>query len=440
MELLGDTLQKIAREKAGIMKPGTPVLVAPQEPEAMDALKEVAARVGAHLVQPPRLELYHLGSSATTAGIVTTRLRLQQQGTSTNGTTAKDSDPEVVVGIGGEHMRVNAALAVALAAEWEAQYGATAATPSAVEPAVAAARAATVRSLALTPEYATGLRTVRWPGRSQVLHDDVAATQGGRLTFYLDGAHTPESMAVCAAWFTGEVQAAEKAAGGGGEGNADGDAQHSHRRRRRRRHAAVLLFNCMKERDPAVLLPALAGALSAARQTDSQLGFEPPLAAAVFTPMLSGNGVLLPSYDGKQLQQPQSATVVPSTDLTWQFRMRNVWDSLPHPQPRSNTTAVVAAAVAEAPVAATVAKPPVARGLRAGVTVGSGTGGWSVSGCDSVRLYGLPYSSVGESLPAVLEALRAAAVADPWVHVHVLVTGSLYLVGDMLRLLNKPPL
>ncbi|GLI65861.1 hypothetical protein VaNZ11_009492 [Volvox africanus] len=436
MELLGDTLPKIAREKAGIMKPDTPVLVAPQEPEAMDVLQEVAVRVGAHLVQPPPLELYRRESPSTTGDAAAARLRFQHPDTSTSRTTVTDDDSEVVVGIGGEHMKVNAALAVALAAEWELQYGAVstaAAAAAAVEPAVAAARAAAVRSLTLPQEYAMGLRTVRWPGRSQVLHDDEAAAQGGRLTFYLDGAHTPESMAVCGAWFAREVKAAEKAAGSSGDGAADGAAQSSSSCRRRRRHAIVLLFNCMKERDPAVLLPALAATLSTARQTDCQLGAEPPLAAAIFTPMLSGSGVLLPSYDGKQLERPQPAAAVPVTDLTWQLRMRSVWDSLPQPQAPSDTNPVLAATAA-------AAGAPVAPGLRAGPTSGSGTGGVCEGGYGGMRLHGLPYSSVGESLPAVLGAVRAAAAADPWVHVHVLVTGSLYLVGDMLRLLNKPPL
>ncbi|GIL67476.1 hypothetical protein Vafri_20872 [Volvox africanus] len=219
MELLGDTLPKIAREKAGIMKPDTPVLVAPQEPEAMDALQEVSAHVGAHLMQPPSLELYRLESSSTTEAAATAGLRFQRSDTSTTRTTVTDNGTEVVVGIGGEHMRVNAALAVALAAEWELQYGnvvaAKSAAAAAVKPEVAAARAATVRLLTLPQEYATGLRTVRWPGRSQVLHDDEAAAQGGCLTFYLDGAHTPESMAVCGAWFAEEVKAAEEGASSG---------------------------------------------------------------------------------------------------------------------------------------------------------------------------------------------------------------------------------
>jgi dihydrofolate synthase / folylpolyglutamate synthase len=47
--VLGDTLDKIAREKAGIFKPGITALTIPQAAPAMEALKEAAAKVGAPL-------------------------------------------------------------------------------------------------------------------------------------------------------------------------------------------------------------------------------------------------------------------------------------------------------------------------------------------------------------------------------------------------------
>ena len=44
MEVLGTTLAQIAREKAGIIKPGVPVVCAPQEREAMDVIRRIAAK------------------------------------------------------------------------------------------------------------------------------------------------------------------------------------------------------------------------------------------------------------------------------------------------------------------------------------------------------------------------------------------------------------
>ena len=49
-DLLGDTLQAIAAEKAGIMKPGVPVVTGAQPGEALEALSAAAHRVGAPLL------------------------------------------------------------------------------------------------------------------------------------------------------------------------------------------------------------------------------------------------------------------------------------------------------------------------------------------------------------------------------------------------------
>lgn len=48
-DLLGNTLSLIAAEKAGIIKPGIPVVSGPQEPEAMTVIAAAAATVGAPL-------------------------------------------------------------------------------------------------------------------------------------------------------------------------------------------------------------------------------------------------------------------------------------------------------------------------------------------------------------------------------------------------------
>jgi dihydrofolate synthase/folylpolyglutamate synthase len=50
MDVLGDTLAQIAWEKAGIIKPGVPVLTVPQAAEAMPVLRQVAVEQGAPLV------------------------------------------------------------------------------------------------------------------------------------------------------------------------------------------------------------------------------------------------------------------------------------------------------------------------------------------------------------------------------------------------------
>lgn len=49
VELLGDTLQKIATEKVGIIKPNTPVVVSEQQPEVAEVFAQKANEVGAPL-------------------------------------------------------------------------------------------------------------------------------------------------------------------------------------------------------------------------------------------------------------------------------------------------------------------------------------------------------------------------------------------------------
>lgn len=62
--LLGDTLTQIAGEKAGIIKPGIPVVLAPQEEEARQVIEEISAERGSPLIQVNKDYLYaQLGRS-----------------------------------------------------------------------------------------------------------------------------------------------------------------------------------------------------------------------------------------------------------------------------------------------------------------------------------------------------------------------------------------
>ncbi|KXZ46240.1 hypothetical protein GPECTOR_45g110 [Gonium pectorale] len=426
MEILGDTLPAIAREKAGIMKAGRPVFAAPQPQDAMQALEEVAGRVGAQLTVPPPLERYglaDLGSSPHSRAHTQPSSSSAPQPGAAGGQAPRPDGLPPLVGLGGEHMRVNASLAVALASEWEAQY--------------AAAMAARGDSGGGGGGDLAAADVAAAAGRP-VIPDEEAAARGGRLTLYLDGAHSPESMATCAAWFGDQLAAAQAAEAQAEAAEAAGSRTPG---AGPRRHAAVLLFNCMPPRDPGLLLPALADALAAARLLPAGSRRDgaaqgggaaaasggnaavAELAAAIFTPVLSGSTTLLPvaatsasaAAGGSAGQQPVQpappghapAAAAPGPSLSWQERMCGIWSGLVRPAPTHGR-------------AEEHATPP--------------------SDDDSGALPGLPAASVAPSLPAALEAVRAAAAADPRVAVHVLVTGSLYLVGDTLRLLNKPPL
>ena len=71
------------------------------------------------------------------------------------------------LGLAGVHQRVNASLAVQLAATWEQSAGHSC---GGSDPAGAAKRAQQVAQLQLPDAYAAGLRQCVWPGRAQVIN------------------------------------------------------------------------------------------------------------------------------------------------------------------------------------------------------------------------------------------------------------------------------
>lgn len=132
---LGDTHDAIAAEKAGIIKPGVPVITAAKPGEGLEIIRTVAARQSSSLT------------------VVTDRdVREMLPG-------------QLILPLPGEHQRMNAAVAVA-----------------------------TVRALQgtipVSQEHVTeGLRTVRWAGRMQVIE-----LEPGRRII-LDGAHNLDGTA-----------------------------------------------------------------------------------------------------------------------------------------------------------------------------------------------------------------------------------------------------
>jgi dihydrofolate synthase/folylpolyglutamate synthase len=148
---LGGTLESIALEKAGIIKPGRPVVSAPQAPEAAAVLARVAAEQGSPLLrvgEEIRIEPSTLCSPAGQRFTLVGR----------HGRYADLATPLL-----GAHQQINAAVAVGMA-EVLAELG---------EPVNAAA----IRA---------GVGRVSWPGRLQVLCE--------RPRLLLDGAHDPASV------------------------------------------------------------------------------------------------------------------------------------------------------------------------------------------------------------------------------------------------------
>ena len=124
---LGTTLREIAIEKAGIIKPGVPVVVGPMAPEAAAAIAEVAARRGATVIR-----------------------------------ATPDAVDGMTLGLAGEHQRANAAVAMRVLQLLDS-------------------RGVAVRARAI----AAGFADPRWPGRLEVRR-----LPGGR-ELLLDAAHNP---------------------------------------------------------------------------------------------------------------------------------------------------------------------------------------------------------------------------------------------------------
>jgi len=162
---LGATIPQIAREKAGIIKPGVPVISSPQLPEALEVLQEVCLERGAQLIvagqEPgPRVHL----SRADRRRQLFTIHGMTCPPAVRRGAIYADLECPLL----GAHQAENAALAVGL-----------------IE--LLAERGIEVGEQAI----AGGIKSVRWPGRFQIV--------AHRPTIILDGAHDELSAAALAA-------------------------------------------------------------------------------------------------------------------------------------------------------------------------------------------------------------------------------------------------
>jgi len=140
---LGDTLAKIAAEKAGIIKPGVPVITAVDGPEALTVIEKTAREKNAPLVKINSRE----GRRAAVPN-------QNQSGSPTRQPSRIEKLPLL-----GEHQKINAALALAMV---EVLQDRIPVNDSAIR---------------------TGLSEVNWPGRMQL----VTRPSGQKLL--LDGAH-----------------------------------------------------------------------------------------------------------------------------------------------------------------------------------------------------------------------------------------------------------
>ncbi|KAL3834018.1 hypothetical protein ACJIZ3_008754 [Penstemon smallii] len=340
MEILGNTLGQIAGEKAGIFKRGVPAFTVPQPEEAMSVLEEKASKL---------------------------EVPLQ---------VAAPLDPNVLsglrLGLEGEHQYLNAGLAIALCSTWLQRTGRVGINYL-------------NQTTSLPDEFIKGLATASLQGRAQIVPDQLVESDNpDDLVFYLDGAHSPESMDVCANWFSLAIKedrnSTSKALHDSGKRNSGETSRQS--------STQILLFNCMSVRDPQLLLPRLLNACASHGVHFNKAFFVPN--TSVYYKV--GTGVSLPA----------DAQV----DLSFQLTLQKIWESL-----------VLGERGREA--------------KNADLT--------SEAGIDDTEKGGriCENSTVFPSLPLAINWLRENVRKNQSVRVQVLVTGSLHLVGDVLRLIKK---
>ena len=151
MPKLGSTLTAIAREKAGILKRGVPAVIAPQVPEALQVIREIAGLRGAglHFVdEEVRIDRADLSASGSAASF----------------RTPEGEYPDLKVPLLGRHQLANAAAAVRMAELLGNRRPELRVTPQAIR---------------------EGIARTEWPGRCQLLPGDPPVL--------LDGAQNAES-------------------------------------------------------------------------------------------------------------------------------------------------------------------------------------------------------------------------------------------------------
>jgi dihydrofolate synthase/folylpolyglutamate synthase len=143
---LGSTLALIAREKAGIVKPGVPVVVGPLQQEAAEVVARACETLGAPLLPAPGVQTRAIGGDGHARVVVS---------------LASGDTEELRLALGGAHQAVNAAIAAGVL------------------------DAATTCGLTVQPgNIVEALTATRWPARLETVE-----TARGRVV--IDGAHNP---------------------------------------------------------------------------------------------------------------------------------------------------------------------------------------------------------------------------------------------------------
>ena len=158
MHYLGDTLEKIAFEKAGILKPGVPAVIGPQDPKALAVIEARARGTGV-----PLLRCGHEWSAALEAGALVVR----------------DGDVRLVLpapSLAGAHQTANAGMAVIAARRLSAPVATDAALAHGVAHAFWPARLQRLETGKLAALLPTGWELILDGGHNRAAAEALAET------------------------------------------------------------------------------------------------------------------------------------------------------------------------------------------------------------------------------------------------------------------------
>ncbi|XP_023527435.1 folylpolyglutamate synthase isoform X1 [Cucurbita pepo subsp. pepo] len=369
MELLGNSLSQIASHKAGILKPRVPAFTVPQLPEAMDVIQNKARELMIPLEVAEPLDHKKLDG--------------------------------LKLGMSGDHQLVNSGLAVSLCkcwlqrtGNWERMF-------------------LNGFKVAKIPDaFLRGLSTANLSGRAQTVYDCYASSfnsstqsenSNGDLIFYLDGAHSPESMEACANWFSSVVKGNHKSLHCFSAENVDRDSGNDDVKVLQEAESTklskqILLFNCMEMRDPEILFPRLVNTCASSGVHFSKALFVPTM--STYSKVSSSNSV--------------TSSDIINKDLSWQLNLQKLWEKIMHGKEPDSISEKDLKLDHERGL------PPLYEDFHSSLSDNKFSG-----------------SAVMPSLPLAINWLRDCVRESPSIRLQVLVTGSLHLVGDVLKLIKR---
>jgi dihydrofolate synthase / folylpolyglutamate synthase len=150
MQILGDTLEKIAFEKAGIIKPGIPVVLYPQEEESLNVFEKVSRNRGSRLIKVEK-------DCVDFIGIYDFNQRLRIQ------TSREFYDIEL--SLLGEHQKLNCATAIYTIEELQ-----------------------NIKFNITKDNIKNALKNIKWPGRLEIFNSE------RKPLVVIDGAHNIDGI------------------------------------------------------------------------------------------------------------------------------------------------------------------------------------------------------------------------------------------------------